>query len=245
MRVNPASTAHFADDLAALAADRLPHRDARQVRGHRRPRRTSSDFEVIALCETARGVLARRRRGRAARTSRRSCGAPRTSSRRSAARRAGTPTAAIATSRRYARSQVLLAAGAHGSRRDRRRAPRHRATSTGLRAEAEDAAALGFAATACIHPSQVAVVREAYRPDAERLEWARAVLAAAAVRAPASSRSAARWSTRPCCARRRRSCVAPAAPERDAPIPVLRCERHNTTSAPFRGHADVQAQTIR
>ncbi len=50
----------------------------------------------------------------------------------------------------------------------------------GLRAEAEDAAALGFAATACIHPSQVPVVREAYRPDAERLEWARAVLAAAA-----------------------------------------------------------------
>ena len=47
------------------------------------------------------------------------------------------------------------------------------------RAEAEDAAALGFAATACIHPSQVPVVREAYRPDATRLEWARAVLAAA------------------------------------------------------------------
>ena len=50
----------------------------------------------------------------------------------------------------------------------------------GLRAEVEDAAALGFAATACIHPSQVAVVREAYRPDPERLEWARAVLDAAA-----------------------------------------------------------------
>ena len=50
----------------------------------------------------------------------------------------------------------------------------------GLRAEATDAAAVGFAATACIHPSQVPVVRDAYRPYPERLEWARAVLAAAA-----------------------------------------------------------------
>jgi citrate lyase subunit beta / citryl-CoA lyase len=50
----------------------------------------------------------------------------------------------------------------------------------GLRAEAEDAAALGFAATACIHPAQVDIVRAAYRPDADALEWARAVVAAAA-----------------------------------------------------------------
>jgi len=49
----------------------------------------------------------------------------------------------------------------------------------GLRAEAEDAAALGFVATACVHPAQVPVVRAAYRPDADRVEWARAVLAAA------------------------------------------------------------------
>ncbi len=53
----------------------------------------------------------------------------------------------------------------------------------GLRAEVDDAAALGFAATACIHPSQVAVVREGYRPDPERLAWARDVLAAAATEA--------------------------------------------------------------
>ena len=53
------------------------------------------------------------------------------------------------------------------------------ADTVGLRAEAEDAAALGFAATACIHPDQVQIVRAAYLPDADRLEWARAVLAAA------------------------------------------------------------------
>lgn len=49
----------------------------------------------------------------------------------------------------------------------------------GLRAEAEDAVALGFAGTVCIHPSQVAVVRKAFRPTEEKLDWARRVLAAA------------------------------------------------------------------
>ena len=50
----------------------------------------------------------------------------------------------------------------------------------GLRGEATDAAASGFVATACIHPSQVAVVRDAYRPTEEELAWAHRVLAAAA-----------------------------------------------------------------
>ena len=49
----------------------------------------------------------------------------------------------------------------------------------GLRAEAEDGAATGFAAKACIHPTQAAVVREAFRPPAEEVAWARRVLAAA------------------------------------------------------------------
>ena len=49
----------------------------------------------------------------------------------------------------------------------------------GLRAEADDAVALGFDGTVCIHPSQIPVVREAYRPSDEKLDWARRVLAAA------------------------------------------------------------------
>lgn len=39
--------------------------------------------------------------------------------------------------------------------------------------------ALGFEATACIHPSQVAVVRAAYAPDDDEVAWARKVLDAA------------------------------------------------------------------
>jgi len=49
----------------------------------------------------------------------------------------------------------------------------------GLRAEAADAVAVGFDATVCIHPSQVAIVREAYRPSEENIDWARRVLVAA------------------------------------------------------------------
>jgi citrate lyase subunit beta/citryl-CoA lyase len=49
----------------------------------------------------------------------------------------------------------------------------------GLREEAEDAVALGFAGTVCIHPSQIPVVRDAYRPSEEELDWARRVLVAA------------------------------------------------------------------
>lgn len=49
----------------------------------------------------------------------------------------------------------------------------------GLRVEAEDAAAVGFDGTVCIHPAQVSVVREAYRPDGDEVDWARRVLAAA------------------------------------------------------------------
>lgn len=48
----------------------------------------------------------------------------------------------------------------------------------GQRAEARDAAAMGFTATACVHPSQATVVREAYRPTSAQLAWAREVLAA-------------------------------------------------------------------
>lgn len=49
----------------------------------------------------------------------------------------------------------------------------------GLQAEALDGAAIGFDATVCIHPSQVPVVRKAYRPADAEIDWARRVLAAA------------------------------------------------------------------
>ncbi len=46
----------------------------------------------------------------------------------------------------------------------------------GLRAEAEDAVAVGFDAKVAIHPSQVPVLRAAYAPSEDDLAWARRVL---------------------------------------------------------------------
>ena len=49
----------------------------------------------------------------------------------------------------------------------------------GLRAETDDAVAVGFDAKVAIHPTQVAVIRAGYAPTEEQVEWARRVLAAA------------------------------------------------------------------
>lgn len=60
-----------------------------------------------------------------------------------------------------------------------------------LRSDSLAAASAGFAAKACIHPTQVEVVREAFLPDAAQIRWAREVTAAAAG-APAVFRFAGR-----------------------------------------------------
>jgi citrate lyase subunit beta/citryl-CoA lyase len=80
---------------------------------------------------------------------------------------------------RYARSRVLIAAASEGK-------PAYDtvhldiADDAGQQAEAEDAAGSGFSGTMCIHPRQVPLVRAAFRPTPERLDWARRVLAQAA-----------------------------------------------------------------
>jgi citrate lyase subunit beta / citryl-CoA lyase len=79
---------------------------------------------------------------------------------------------------RYARSRVLIAAGAAG-KAAWDAVHLDIGDLEGLRAEAEDAAASGFAATVCIHPSQAAVIRVAYAPTAVQVDEARALLRAA------------------------------------------------------------------
>src|SRR5690606_41240779 len=79
----------------------------------------------------------------------------------------------------HARAGGLVAAGAVGKAAV---AAVHLAVGdlAGLRAEAEDAVASGFAATACIHPSHVPVIRAAYAPTPDEVAAARALLDAAA-----------------------------------------------------------------
>jgi citrate lyase subunit beta/citryl-CoA lyase len=81
---------------------------------------------------------------------------------------------------KHVRSQSLLAAKAYGRMaldsvyldiRD----------LDGLRAETDDAVAVGFDAKVAIHPTQVAVIRAGYAPSDEQIAWARAVLEKAGV----------------------------------------------------------------
>jgi citrate lyase subunit beta / citryl-CoA lyase len=177
VRVNAVGTAEHAADLAAVRTTgyrtiMLPKAETRaQLDGLGR------DWRVVALCETAAGIL-------------------------NAAQIAAAPTVIAVlwgsedliasmggrSSRlpggryrdvsRHARSTALLAARAHG------RAAIDSvyvdiADLDGLAAEAEDAAASGFTHKACIHPTQSAVVRQAFRADDTQVAWAHRVLAAA------------------------------------------------------------------
>jgi citrate lyase subunit beta / citryl-CoA lyase len=79
---------------------------------------------------------------------------------------------------RYARSRSHIAAKAHG-RLSIDAVFMDIADQEGLRAECEDALAVGFDATVAIHPTQIPVIREAYRPSPAQIEWAQRLLAAA------------------------------------------------------------------
>ena len=178
VRVNPAGTPDHALDLAALAGtayrtvmlaktEGAADLDALHAAGHR----------VLALCETARGVLHAEEiaahpaviglmwgaedlvASMGGRSSRLEDGRYRDAA-------------------RYARSRVLLAAKAF----DRIAIDAVHldiADLDGQRDEALDAAASGFDATACIHPSQVAVIRTGYAATPAERDWAERVLAEA------------------------------------------------------------------
>ncbi|MBO3103463.1 HpcH/HpaI aldolase/citrate lyase family protein [Cellulomonas fengjieae] len=174
VRVNPAPD--LAEDLRALA-DTAYRTVMLAKTGSAADVRALADYEVIALVETASGVVNVASIAAVPNVVALMWGADDlvaslggTSSRR--------PSGAYRDVAVHARSAVLLAAGAAGKvaidavHLDI-------GDLDGLAAEASDAAASGFVATACIHPSQVPVVRAAYRPVEAEVERARAVLAAA------------------------------------------------------------------
>lgn len=183
VRVNAVGTPEHALDVAALADTRLRTvmvaKSGPELLGSLGALATTlPGVRVVALCETPAGVLAAPALARRPEVVALMWGAEDlvaslggTSSRR--------PDGSYRDVARHARASVLLAAGAAG-------AAAVDAVHVdvgdldGLRAEAEDAAASGFAATACIHPSHVPVIRAAYAPAPEQVAAARALLDAAA-----------------------------------------------------------------
>ena len=177
VRVNPPETDAFIADLATLSQTDYRRIMVAKAESPKRVGRIDARFDVIALCETAKGVAQADRLAALDNVSALMWGAEDlvaslggTSSRK--------PNGRYRDIARYARSRVLLAAGARGKAAidavhldigDTKR----------LTIEATDAAASGFTATACIHPSQVAIIRDAYRPDDATVAWAKGVLSAA------------------------------------------------------------------
>ena len=132
---------------------------------------------VVALCETAKGVLAAAELAAHPHVTALMWGAEDL-----VASMGGTSSRTVDGAYRqtvaHARSTVLLAAAAHGAAawdavylnlKD----------PDGLAAEVEDAVAVGCRATVCLHPNQVAVVRNGYRPTDEQVARAEAILAEA------------------------------------------------------------------
>lgn len=176
VRINPAGTEEQARDLAALAGTgyttvMLAKTESAAQVDALAPR------QVIALAETPRGVVFAAEIAAAERTVAMMWGAEDLVAAigGGSSRRADGGYRDVA---RHARSTVLLAASAFG-RAALDAVYLNIGDLDGLRAEALDGAAVGFDATVCIHPSQIPVVRDAYRPAEEKIAWAQRVLAAA------------------------------------------------------------------
>jgi citrate lyase subunit beta / citryl-CoA lyase len=174
VRVNAPDTDAFVSDLATLSQTDYRTVMVAKAESAKALKAFDARFSLVALCETAKGIVAAEKIAAHERVVALMWGAEDlvasiggTSSRK--------PNGRYRDVARQARARVLLAAAAHGKAAidavhldiaDTKR----------LAIEAADAAASGFSATACIHPSQVSVIRDAYAPDAKTLSWARGVL---------------------------------------------------------------------
>jgi len=176
VRINPASTDDHAHDLDALAKTKYTTvmlaktEDPQQIRD-------LAPLDVIVLIETPLGAVVVNELARIDNAFALMWGAEDLF-----AVTGGTanrwPDDSYRDVAKHVRSQTLLAAKAYGRLAldsvylDIR-------NLDGLRAEADDAVAVGFDAKVAIHPTQVAVVRDAYAPSAQQVQWARHVLDAA------------------------------------------------------------------
>ncbi len=178
VRVNPLGTEEFDKDLAAVR--QTPYRTLMLAKAEDAPAigAALADFAVVALVETALGVV------RAAEIAQVPCVTALMWGAEDLVASLGgessrSPDGSYRGVAQHARATVLLAAGAYrkgavdsiyGNIKD----------TDGLGIEARDAAASGFAAKACIHPGQVAAVRAAYAPSEDEVAYAADVLAEAA-----------------------------------------------------------------
>jgi citrate lyase subunit beta/citryl-CoA lyase len=176
VRVNPAGTPEHAADLAALRPTGYRRIMLAKTETGAQLAELGDDWQVVALCETARGIVNAAEIAAAPNVIALMWGAEDLiASMRG--RTSRYPDGRYRDVALHARSTALLAATAHGKL----------AIDAvyvdipdldGLAAEAEDAAASGFSLKGCIHPTQAAVVRKAFQADEAQVAWAQRVLAA-------------------------------------------------------------------
>jgi citrate lyase subunit beta / citryl-CoA lyase len=176
VRINPADTDDFAMDLHALQQTRYRYVMLAKTE---EPESLAqlANYSLVALCETARGIINAPCIAAAPNVAALMWGAEDlvaslggTSSRR--------PDGRYRDVALHARSHVLLAASAAG-KAALDSVYLDIADLTGLKAESDDAVASGFAAKASIHPGQMPIIRESFIPAPAEVEQARRMLAAA------------------------------------------------------------------
>lgn len=184
VRVNPAGTTDHARDLAALEG--TPYRTVMLAKAEGTAQLDAlgaAGFRVLALCETALGVAHANQIAAHQAVFGLMWGAEDLVASMGGSSSRHDPVAPALTGpyrdvARFARSQVLIAAKAAGKLAVDSVFV-NIADVDGLRAEVADARAVGFDATACIHPSQAGVIRAGYAATAAERDWAERVLAEA------------------------------------------------------------------
>lgn len=177
VRINPAGTEEFEKDLHCLA--HTPYRTVMLAKAESADQlKALAGYQVVALCETALGVLNAPAIAAAPNVVALMWGAEDllatlggTSSR--------TDDGGYRAVALHARSTVLVAARAF-EKQAVDAVYVNIPDTDGLAAEAADAVASGFSSKACIHPTQAAVVREAYAPSDADVAAAAELLDAAA-----------------------------------------------------------------
>lgn len=176
VRVNPVDTEHFAKDLQALKQSAYRTVMLPKCESEAQPAALAG-YQVLALCETAKGITNAGAIAGAENVVALMWGAEDL-----LASLGGTSSRGEDGSyrevARFARSQVLLHAVANGKA----------AIDSvyldipdleGLGAESRDAKASGFTAKASIHPNQMPVIRQAFMPTEAELDRARRIIEAA------------------------------------------------------------------
>jgi citrate lyase subunit beta/citryl-CoA lyase len=173
VRVNPAATDDHAHDLETLARTKYTTvmlaktEDPRQIRD-------LAPLDVVVLIETPLGAVMVKELARMDNALALMWGAEDLF-----AVTGGTanrwPDGSYRDVAQHVRSQTLLAAKAYG-RMALDSVYLDIKNLDGLRGEADDAVAVGFDAKVAIHPTQVAVIRDAYAPTDDQVNWARRVL---------------------------------------------------------------------